>query len=142
MKTKTINNGNAIKDILRAARCIASVCDGAVKNDCQGFNKPDACIMQNILITKHHTKRQIYAMYKILLKYKNQLTSFGIDYDSIDQPEKVDYDTIKMPFGKYDGMCINDVYKKDRSYVRWLAKKSYDAIIKDAANAIIRTRSI
>ncbi|MCK4500408.1 hypothetical protein KAU11_07915 [Candidatus Babeliales bacterium] len=141
MRSNTTNNGNAINEVERAARCIASVCDGARMDDAQGFNKPDACIMHSILSKKYLTPRQTYAMYRILLKYRDQLKGFGIDYDFITVPKEVTFDTIKMTFGKYNGMTIKDVYKNDRSYVKWLARESYNKIIKDAANAIIKTRT-
>jgi len=74
--------------IYAATVYLAAVCDGAVSEDGTGFNKYDAVIGHSLSTKPFNTwsGRQVSLMYRVLRKYKNQLHTGGIDYDSITVP--------------------------------------------------------
>lgn len=46
-----------------------------------------------------------------------------------------------MPFGKYKGQTLIDIYKKDTEYIGWLAENMSDQYIKEEAKKVINTVS-
>lgn len=48
-----------------------------------------------------------------------------------------DAENMKINFGKYRGKTIEQIYKEDEGYVRWLADKARDAAVKKAANMVL-----
>ena len=145
-------------DIINAAQTLASVCDGAVKNDGTGYNGRDAPFIHSVLNQNYEpTPKQIAAIYKILRTYKVQLAGFGIDYDDLefdpvesipntpesDKPESdPSWDTQKLGFGKHKGKTYGDVRKDDYPYIEWLAAESYFDDVKEIANKILKGEPI
>jgi SNF2 family DNA or RNA helicase len=76
--------------IYRAVKYLNSVCDGANAQDNCGFNGFDSKFWKDIIYTKpveQWSTAMYIAAYKMLRKYKRQLSNFGIDYDSINPPK-------------------------------------------------------
>ncbi len=48
-----------------------------------------------------------------------------------------DAENMKINFGKYRGKTIEQIYKEDEGYVKWLADKARDAAVKKAANMVL-----
>jgi hypothetical protein len=74
----------------QAVQALASVCDGAIAQDFQGFAGPDvtaghyfASIPQELWGEAWERK-----IHTILRKYRRQLEGFGIDYDAIPAPSE------------------------------------------------------
>ncbi len=149
-ETKKMTN----TDIINAAQTLASVCDGAVKDDGTGYNGRDAPFIHSVLNQKYSpTQKQIAAMYKILRTYKVQLAGFGIEYGNLeldpvksapntpesDKPKSdPSWDTQKLGFGKHKGKTYGGVYREDYPYLEWLAAESYFDDVKKIANKILK----
>ena len=146
-------------DIINAAKTLASVCDGAISEDGQGYNGRDAKFVHSILNQEYEpTPRQTAAIYNILRTYKGQLSGFGIDYDTLelDDPleEEIPKATIrrhqidpswkdfKIHFGKYKGESLYKIFIEDPHYLKWIAQNFDDGEIKSAAIAILSDRDI
>jgi len=72
--------------VVSALTSMLSVCDGAHTEDGVGFNKPDAgkaSWFMRLVDNNKVTTRELYAIRKMLKKYKGQLVSYGIDYDKM-----------------------------------------------------------
>lgn len=74
--------------VREAISSLLSVCDGAVTEDGQGFNGRDTGWARTLHCQPAWTDAQLSAAYIMIRKYKRQLTNFGIDYDSIQEPPK------------------------------------------------------
>lgn len=61
-----------------------SVCDGAQSEDGMGFNKFDASFARSLETQKEWSDKQKKAVYKMLKKYRNQLSDYNIDYEDIE----------------------------------------------------------
>ena len=77
---------NEYNDILNAVKTLAAKCDGAVEEDYRGFNKFDSIFGHNLAARERLTSRQARAAWKMLHKYKVQLSRYGINYDSFKEP--------------------------------------------------------
>jgi SWI/SNF-related matrix-associated actin-dependent regulator of chromatin subfamily A-like protein 1 len=148
--------------IKNAANALLSVCDGAVSKDGSGFTAPDSFFVRDVLSKSYFTYNQERAIHKLLLKYKNQLlNSFNINYDQLSfEVEKPAVDITKsipvkiikqasnnaekvsMPFGKYKGLSLDDVFHTDPGYINWIAKKFDNGYIKDCAMNLINGKPI
>jgi len=145
--------------IKQAANILLSVCDGAIAKDGSGYTAPDSFFVRDVLSKNYFTYNQERAIHKILLKYKKQLLSFNIDYDQlkfeIDAPAPITIipvktiiqkssgiDEVTMPFGKYKGMSLEDVYHTDPGYITWIANKFDNGYIKDCAMNLINGKPI
>lgn len=53
------------------------------------------------------------------------------------EPKQSTTDDPVVPFGKYKGNTVGEIYKKDKGYVEYLAEKAEQTAIKDAANALL-----
>lgn len=73
-------------EIVSAASLLASVCDGAVRQDGAGYNGADAVVAKSILKVSKKTDRQVIALYSILRKYQKQLAGLGVDYAGLVPP--------------------------------------------------------
>jgi len=76
--------------LIDAARALASVCDGAVTRDGQGFNGADSPFARS-LIEQYDTQgglspKQYQALGKLLQKYRGQLSTQGIDVTALAAP--------------------------------------------------------
>jgi len=101
-----------------AARCLLTVCDGAITKDHCGYNGSDAPFARSVLSHDNLSYKQERALHKILLKYKGQLLSMGVDYDSIEftkSETKTKSETMKVVpgsdkveiwFGKHKGLSL------------------------------------
>jgi len=70
--------------VREAAQALLTICDGAVKQDGQGYNKFDSYFAKDLSRKPRWTHRQEQAMYKTLRKYKRQLLDrFGMDYEAL-----------------------------------------------------------
>ena len=142
-------------DILNAAETLASVCDGAVKDDGTGYNGRDAPFIHSVLKQEFPpTPKQIAAIYKILRTYRGQLSGFGIDYDDLvlDPTENPgipisasgkslfhdSWNDKTIPFGKHQGKTYGQIYKDDYPYLEWIAKNFEDGEIKTDITAILK----
>jgi len=76
-------------DIQEAVRALASVCDGAVSEDAQGYNGTDAKYGARMakMPQSEWTKADAHVAGKMLKKYSGQLDRMGIDYNSLEVPE-------------------------------------------------------
>jgi len=149
--------------IKQAASVLLSVCDGAIAKDGSGYTAPDSFFVRDVLSKNYFTYNQERAIHKILLKYKKQLlNSFNIDYDQL--TFEVDAPTIKiapaiktvpiktqtssgadkvtMPFGKYSGMSLDDVFHTDPGYINWIANKFDKGYIKECAMNLVNGKPI
>ena len=141
-------------DIINAASRLASVCDGAVKDDGTGYNGRDAPFIHSVFGQEFPpTPKQIAAIYKILRTYRTQLSGFGINYDNLvlDPIETAPVMSVSgkslfhdswndktIGFGKHKGKSYGQVYKDDYPYLEWLAKESYFDDVKEIANKILK----
>lgn len=73
-------------EIVSAASLLASVCDGAVRQDGTGYNGADSVVAKSILKSTKKTDRQVIALYSILRKYQKQLIGLGVDYSLLVPP--------------------------------------------------------
>ena len=98
-KVSPLNNIGSPDDItvVDAIRALAEVCDGAISNDGQGFNKFDRGeygeIINKALSGELLTPREEKRIYSALKKYKKQLEKMGIEYHQIGQiprPKELD----------------------------------------------------
>jgi hypothetical protein len=98
---------NETPTLSQAVQALASVCDGAISQDFQGFAGPDvtaghyfASIPQELWGAEWERK-----VHTILRKYRRQLEGFGIDYDAIPEPEAQAGDSKR--FSKWDHINEN-----------------------------------
>ncbi len=80
---------NNYREIHEALEVISRHCDCAGAKDSQGFNKIDTNFGKDLARRDRLTYNQAKAAYRMLKKYKNQLSGYGIDYDSIPIPVPV-----------------------------------------------------
>lgn len=73
-------------EIVKAASLLASVCDGAFRQDGAGYNGADSAVAKSILKSSRKTERQIIALHSILKKYKGQLAGLGVEYETLVPP--------------------------------------------------------
>jgi len=73
--------------LIKATESLLQVCDGAIMIDGAGFNKTDSDFARSLYHQYETYGRLSYKQWiclkKLLLKYKSQLMSFGIDYDEL-----------------------------------------------------------
>ena len=147
-------------DIIYAAKKLAAVCDGAIKDDDTGYNGRDAPFVHSVLGQEFpHTPKQIRAIYKILRTYKVQLYGMGIEYDTLELDPDISIEEVpkatdrryqvdpswkdfKIYFGKHKGESIYQIFIDDPQYLKWIAKNFDDGDIKSAATAILSDRGI
>ncbi len=77
----------AYPELLAAIRYLAARCDGARANDDMGYNGLDAGFGRSLSERDQWTPRQACAAHKMLRRYRKQLASGGIDYDTLPVPE-------------------------------------------------------
>ena len=113
----------ANSNIRQACLVLSSVCDGAKAQDGEGFNKMDAIFARDLLKHETWTDAQAKALHKMLRKYKGQLSSLGVDYDTIPIPEDVPKAQPKV--------IKNTSYKNGRVYLsfRTTSKDDFFQII-------------
>lgn len=75
-----------INILQKAVRSLAGVCDGAVSQDGHGFNGSDAAWGHRLASKADWTPADEHQAWARLRKYRRQLLTFGIDYDSIKEP--------------------------------------------------------
>lgn len=75
----------------QAIDLMSARCDGAATLDGQGFNKLDAPLGHKLahLPQKDWTVRQTRAAWRMLGKYRGQLSDLGIDYNEIPEPPQI-----------------------------------------------------
>jgi len=145
-------------DIINAAQTLASVCDGAISDDGQGYNGRDAPFVHSVLGQEFPpTPKQITAIYKILRTYKVQLSGMGIEYDDLEldsgKPEILKTDVrrhqidpswkdFRIYFGKHEGESFYKIFIEDPHYLKWITENFDDGDIKTAAIAILSDRNI
>lgn len=140
--------------VIETAKMLLSVCDGAHAKDGAGYNKPDSDFVNSVFRQSYApTEKQIVAIYKILQKYKTQLTDMNIDYDAIPVPTinpvsmKEDGEEVanqmhdsasgyQLSFGKYRGKTLSEIARIDISYLLWLSRADGEIanIVKHALN--------
>ena len=69
--------------VREAATILASMCDGAVKEDGVGYNKGDSYYAKRIIAMPKWSKYTQDALYDRLRKYQRQLMYYGIDYNNL-----------------------------------------------------------
>lgn len=69
--------------IREAASLLASLCDGALSDDDQGFNKPDSAVMKSLLSLPYWSKSDEQEVHERLRKYSRQLSNYDIDYEDL-----------------------------------------------------------
>jgi SWI/SNF-related matrix-associated actin-dependent regulator 1 of chromatin subfamily A len=152
-------------DIFNAAQTLASVCDGAISDDGQGYNGRDAPFIHSVLRQEFPpTPKQIAAIYKILRTYKIQLSGMGIEYADLqlgpnETPTTIEeeipkatirrhqvdpsWKDFKIHFGKkHNGESLYQIFIDDPQYLKWIAQNFDDGDIKNAAIAILSDRGI
>lgn len=121
------------KDTVRnALERLLSVCDGAVDDDGMGFNGFDSGFARDLNSKRDWTYKQEKAAYKMLRKYRKQLSSFGIDYDNLKfENEKEDKSKKELKKVDYKGdgfVSIKFDYKKEYvESVKNIDGRSYDS---------------
>lgn len=139
--------------VKEAAKILLSVCDGAKTKDAQGYTGVDSEFIRDVLSKNYFTYNQEIVVHKILIKYKKQLlNSFNINYDELTfqnsqevikiSPSNFDNQKIIMPFGKYKGMTLDQVFQNDPNYIRWIAKEFDAGYIKECAQKLINHQPI
>ena len=73
----------------RAIQYLASVCDGAVTEDGQGFNGTDTNFGKWLAAQAEWTPEQAAAAYDMARTYRGQLSGVGIDFDAIEAPAEI-----------------------------------------------------
>ena len=132
--------------IVEAAERLLSVCDGAVDEDGQGFNKPDSLRVRKLLSGYSLDATDLKDLHTRLRKYKSQLSGWGIDYDALPVPpldarhelrekpvtvvvaKHPVHDSCKLvtfTFGKYSGKTLYEVAtdKSGRGYLQWISEQ-------------------
>jgi len=74
-------------DLARAVRYLSAVCDGALSQDGQGFNRNDTEFGHKLAALQAWSPKQANAAYWMIRKYRTQLSGAGMDYDAIPKPE-------------------------------------------------------
>ena len=69
-----------------AVQMLAGVCDGACVKDGTGFNRFDTTYGRRLATSDTWTDHDRYCAYRMIRKYRKQLTGFGIDYDALPKP--------------------------------------------------------
>jgi len=77
-------------ELQKAVSYLASVCDGAKDLDGAGFNSIDTRFGKKLNSMSSWTPRQARAAWRMIGKYRGQLSGAGIDYTQIPEPPKVD----------------------------------------------------
>ena len=65
---------------------LANRCDGASTEDGLGFNKIDSFFGKSLASKDSWSPKQQRAAWRMIAKYKGQLTNYGIDYSEIPEP--------------------------------------------------------
>lgn len=73
-----------------AAVQLSAVCDGAQSNDRVGYNGSDTKFGNRVAIipVEDWTDQMAWEVHEMLLKYKVQLSGYGVDYDAIPVPAR------------------------------------------------------
>jgi len=78
-----------MEELKRAIDYLAGRCNWATTWDGEGFNKFDADFGHSLANYQTWSPKQARAAWKMVRKYKEQLTQAGIDYDKIPEPPEV-----------------------------------------------------
>jgi intein/homing endonuclease len=81
-----MENTKEYPQLRHAVRALLVVCDNAKTDDGKGFNKFDASFIRDKYKNIKWTYRDANAIYKVMQKYKGQLSRYGIDYSKIPIP--------------------------------------------------------
>lgn len=84
-----------VAQIQKATRFLASVCDGAISWDGRGFNKIDSFFGKSLAEQERWSPKQVLAMRKVLIKYREQLQAAGLDTEVIFKGE-LDFDVLPV----------------------------------------------
>jgi SNF2 family DNA or RNA helicase len=90
---------------------LLNVCDGATSEDGEGFNKFDSTFARDLSSKDEWTYNQEKAAYKMMRKYRNQLSNiYDIDFDSVEmkksKPSKKDKKSTKIVDYAGDGNVV------------------------------------
>jgi len=78
-------------DIVKAAKTLLEICDGAITEDGKGYNGYDSEFVRSVLSRNFVSFKQLNAIYKILRKYKKQLLNyFNILYEELELPKEIE----------------------------------------------------
>lgn len=90
-KRVKLSAGDQTAPLERALRILAASCDGAAAKDGMGFNRMDTAFGHKLANTPfaEWTPLQHRAAWRMLAKYRQQLLSNGVDYDSIPKPPQL-----------------------------------------------------
>lgn len=69
--------------VLKVAHGLLSVCDGAIELDYEGYNKPDAFSVRDLLSREELSGNELEILRQTLLKYRRQITGMGFGYNRL-----------------------------------------------------------
>lgn len=69
--------------ILEVAHGLLSVCDGAIELDYEGYNKPDAFSVRDLLSREELSGEELEILRQTLLKYKRQIVDMEFNYNRL-----------------------------------------------------------
>lgn len=83
------------KELRAAARELAIRCDGAREKDFRGYNAIDTAFGKYLadLPEKEWGESAVVSAYRMLRKYKKQLSSYGIEYEDMPEPQALGFGT-------------------------------------------------
>jgi len=129
--TKDIEAPDATVLLHHAAVQLSVVCDGAASRDSVGYNGSDTKFGNRVAIIppQDWTDAMAWEVHEMLLKYKNQLACYGVDYDAIPAPQRPI--ALGDPRGEarqkaraIDGLATREVALLDGAFV---VRFNYDA---------------
>jgi len=127
--------------VVKVAKSLLSVCDGAHSLDYSGYNKVDAPVVRDILRRYNlgfADECDIEQLRKILLKYKRQIEAFGFDYSKLLKKVFDDNGTGIKVWTDGNILYIKSPYNEDfTKEIRQLKNRRWDSLKK--ANTIYIT---
>jgi hypothetical protein len=112
-----------INTIYEMTNSLLSVCDGAIRLDMEGFNKPDSLRVRNLLNYPKSEKiaKELSAR---LYKYRKQLRCLGFTEEQVSQLEKEKINKVSRKFIGFNGYNIMIKFPYDYDLIQ-LIKSSF-----------------
>jgi len=126
-------------EIKTSVDSLLSICDGAVTEDAQGFNKYDSQFARSLASQARWTQRQAHSAWKMLKKYRVQLAErFGVIYEELPEPKelktmtrgtntkqaRMEVDTVFVSFNFPQGQY--EKFKETLSFVKTLPGREFN----------------
>ena len=124
-----------IENIYAAGETLASVCDGAQKQDSCGYNGCDASYARELIFDREHTPFNATILLFMLRKYMLQLSGFGIDWNelrvALPKSDRIKYEKYTAERKRQSELSQHE--RLEEKLKKELSKATAKIVVKDTA---------